>query len=156
MQAFADLPAAWQAYLSELEVTHLPRPLFSPELQADPSMRNDHPLVLRQPQTGRPALYGWGCTQIHAGAGDHAQAPDPGQGGPPALVFCFRPPLERCCFVKNQLCMYLPVEDLYSALTERAQGIANGAGLVGYVRSLKKREIFGLLRELMAHCTHPE
>jgi hypothetical protein len=50
---FASLPLAQREQLAELEVVHLPRPFFTEELQADPTMTNAQPLVRLQPQTPR-------------------------------------------------------------------------------------------------------
>ena len=52
----ATLPPAERERLAELEVVHLPRPFFTEELQADPTMTNAQPLVRLQPQTRRTPL----------------------------------------------------------------------------------------------------
>ena len=70
--AFLDLPPEQQASLAELEVAHLPRPFFSEKLKADPGMTNVHPLVLKQPQTDRPALY-LPAEDLYPDMPDHAQ-----------------------------------------------------------------------------------
>ena len=52
----ATLPPAERERLAELEVVHLPRPFFTEEVQADPTMTNAQPLVRLQPQTRRTPL----------------------------------------------------------------------------------------------------